>query len=220
MIKAVLFDLDGTLVNSLADLAASSNFALKEFGFPAHKTESFKYFVGDGMPKLIERILPSEKRDENTIKAVLNVFLEHYKEHYCDNTTEYQGIFDALSIIKEKGISCAVVSNKKQDMAVCVTEKFFGNMFSIVCGKREGFPAKPDPALTLQVIKELNVKPSECLFVGDSGMDMAVAKNAGCLALGVLWGFRKKDELLQNGADFLAEKPSDIVRIIEEIQNG
>lgn len=217
MIKAVLFDLDGTLVNSLADLACSTNFALEKFGYDTHEVECFKYFVGDGMPKLIERALPEGKRDEKTINQVLTVFMEHYKAHYCDNTVAYDGILETINSILSKGLKIAVVSNKIQNMAETVTNKIFGDKFSIVCGKREGYPAKPDPTLTLEVIKQLGVKPQECLFIGDSGMDMAVAKNANVLALGVLWGFRKEDELLLNGADFIVSEPCEIINIIEEL---
>ncbi len=217
MIKAVLFDLDGTLVNSLADLAGSTNYALRKFGFPTHEIESFKYFVGDGMPKLIERALPKEKRQETHIKQVLAVFMEHYKKHYCDKTKAYDGILEAVDAIISMGLKTAVVSNKVQDMAETVTNKILGDRFSVVCGKREGYPAKPDPTLTLEVIKQLGVKPQECLFIGDSGMDMAVSKNANCVSLGVLWGFRSEEELLENAADFIINEPSGIIKIIKEL---
>ncbi len=217
MIKAVLFDLDGTLVNSLCDLACSTNYALEKFGLPIHETECFKYFVGDGMPKLIERALPEEKREENYITSVLSVFMEHYKKHYCDNTKAYDGICEAVDAATSMGLKIAVVSNKVQDMAVTVTNKIFGDRFSVVCGKREGYPAKPDPTLTLEVIKEMGVNPQECLFIGDSGMDMAVAKNANCVSLGVLWGFRSEDELIDNGADFIIKEPGQIIKVIEEL---
>ena len=215
MIKALLFDLDGTLVNSLFDLAESTNFALGKMGFDTHDTECFKYFVGDGMQKLIERALPEDKRDIDTVKTTLDIFMNHYREHYVDKTVTYEGILpllDKLSHYKK-----AVVSNKVQEMAIVVTEKLLGDKFDIVCGKREGYPTKPDPTLTLEIISELGVKPKECVFIGDSGMDMKVAKNAGCTALGVLWGFRKKDELLSNGADYIVSTPIEILHIIKEI---
>lgn len=218
MIKAVLFDLDGTLVNSLEDLATSTNFALERFGFPTHETEKFKYFVGDGMPKLIERVLPEDKRDCETHSLVLECFMNHYREHYIDKTSVYIGITELLNCLKQRNIKLAVVSNKAQEMAVTVTEKLFGNgLFDIVCGKQEGYPPKPDPTLTLKVISELSVKPEECVFVGDSGMDMAVAKNAKCVPVGVLWGFREMAELLNFGADFVVSNPNEILQIIGEI---
>jgi len=216
MIKAVLFDLDGTLVNSLCDLANSTNYALNEFGFPTHETEKYKYFVGDGMPKLIERVLPDNKRDDKTQKEVLELFLSHYAKHFVDETVVYDGIEALLGEISKSGIKTAVISNMAQPMAEAVVDKLFGQRFNIVCGKQEGFPAKPDPTLTLKVIEELKVKPNECLFVGDSGMDMAVAVNADCIGVGVLWGFRTKEELEQNGAKYIVSNPSEILDIIGE----
>ena len=217
MIKAVLFDLDGTLVNSLSDLAASTNFALTKFGFPTHETENFKIFVGDGMAKLIERALPEDKRDMETINTTLDIFMEHYRAHYVDETVPYDGILELLD--KLTGVKKAVISNKADEMAIHLTRKLLGERFDIVCGKREGYPTKPDPTLTLEIIEKLGVAPNECIFVGDSGMDMAVAKNSGCIALGVIWGFRSEEELLLNGADYIAKKPAEILQIIKEINN-
>lgn len=219
LIKAVIFDLDGTLVNSLEDLAISTNYALKSFGFPIHETEDYKYFVGDGIPKLIERALPKENRDIKTKKAVLECFLDYYREHYVDKTTVYDGIEELLSLLYAKNIKLAVLSNKAHEMAVTVANKLLPNKFSIVYGKQEGFPTKPDASLTLQLISKLGVDPSECLFVGDSGMDMAAALNAKCFGVGVLWGFRKAEELSLNGAKRIISNPLEIVNIIEELNN-
>ena len=217
MIKAILFDLDGTLVNSLFDLSCSTNFALTKMGFKTHETEKFKYFVGDGMSKLIERALPQDKRDNETIKTTWDIFMDHYREHFVDKTVAYDGISELLDRLSD--YKMAVVSNKIQEMATVVTEKLLGDKFQIVCGKREGYPTKPDPTLTLEIINELGVKPEECLFIGDSGMDMAVAKNASCVGVGVLWGFRKEDELRENGADYIVSAPQDILGILKEINN-
>lgn len=215
MIKAVLFDLDGTLVNSLFDLGASTNYALEKMGFPTHETEKYKYFVGDGMAKLIERALPESKRDKETIKTTLDIFMEHYRAHYVDKTVPYDGISELLD--KLTGVKKAVISNKADEMVIPLTKKLLGDRFDIVCGKREGYPTKPDPTLTLEIIGELGVEPKECIFVGDSGMDMAVAKNSGCVAVGVLWGFREKEELLANGADYIISSPDEILHILEEL---
>lgn len=217
MIKAVLFDLDGTLVNSLYDLAASCNFALESFGFPVHETEKYKYFVGDGMQKLVERILPSNKRDTDTHKKVFEAFTRHYRGHYVDKTVPYDGILDMLSVLKSKGYKLAVISNKAHNMAVEVVNKLLPDTFDAVYGKLEGYPTKPDAALTLKLMAELDAKPENCILVGDSGMDMAAAKNAACKGLGVLWGFRTEAELTENGADYIVTKPSEILKIIKEI---
>ena len=219
MIKAVLFDLDGTLVNSLNDLADSTNFALESLGFPTHETEKYRYFVGDGIPKLIERALPEGEKTEENKNKCLELFMARYREHYFDKTDAYDGIKDLLSGLKKQGLKIAVISNKAQEMAQKVVDKVFGNMFDAVAGKREGYKTKPDPALTLEVVKELGVTPDNCVLIGDSGMDMAAAVNAKVTGIGVLWGFRDREELLSNGAKFIAGKPSQILDIIKGIQN-
>ena len=220
MIKAVIFDLDGTLVNSLEDLAISTNYALNLFGFPTHETDKYKYFIGDGMQKLIERVLPEDNRDSETKTKVFDAFINYYSKHYLDKTVAYDGIHNVIKTLKQDGIKIAVVSNKADKMAKIVVEKIFANIFDFVVGKRDGYPTKPDPKLTLEVIDILGVNPQECAFVGDSGMDMAAAKNSGCLAVGVLWGFRESQELQENGADYLLEKTLDIPELIRKLNNG
>lgn len=216
MIKAVLFDLDGTLVNSLYDLAASTNYALKRMGFPTHDTDKYRYFVGNGMPKLIERVLPEGKKTGEIHKECLDIFMAHYKEHYVDKTCVYNGIEQLLADLKAKGLKLAVISNKQQQMAQIVVNKLFSeDIFDIVSGKQEGYPAKPDPTLTLKIINDLGVTPDECVFIGDSGMDAATAVNAGCIGIGVLWGFREEDELRQNGANYIVSKPCEILEVIK-----
>lgn len=217
MIKAVLFDLDGTLVNSLADLADSTNYALSLYGCPIHNTEEYKYFVGDGIPKLIERALPEGKRSGETKQAVLAAFLKHYKEHFADKTVAYDGINELLSRLEANRIKTAVVSNKAQEMAQKVVHKIFTHKFDTVFGKREGVLSKPDPTSVITVAAEMGLKAEECLLAGDSGMDAAAAKNAGCTAVGVLWGFRTEEELLKNGADYTVKAPEEIINIIKEL---
>lgn len=218
MIRLVLFDLDGTLVNSLFDLADSCNYALRQLGFPTHKTEKYKYFVGDGIPKLIERALPKESYTAEIHKKCLNIFMERYKAHYVDKTLVYEGINELISELKSRGIKLGVVSNKAHEMALIVVNKLFGeNVFDAVYGKVEGFPTKPDSALTLKVINELGCTREETVFIGDSGMDSKTAVNAGCTGIGVLWGFRDKSELIENGADYTVKKPNEILKILEEI---
>lgn len=215
MIKAVLFDLDGTLVDSIRDLADSTNYALAGLGFPTRKTELFYTFVGDGIPKLIERALPAGVSPEIR-EAALQRFMEHYRVHYADQTVCYPGIPELVAQLRAAGLLTAVISNKAQEMAVIVTEKLLGGQFDCITGKQPGFATKPDPALTLKVIHELGVLPQECVLVGDSGMDMAAAVNAGCKAIGVLWGFRSREELTANGGQFLAERPEQILDLIKE----
>ncbi len=214
MIKAVIFDLDGTLVDSLGDLCDSTNYALRKFGFPEHERQKFNYFVGDGVPKLIERAIPKEKFNLEIQQKVYGEFMLHYRKHFLDKTQPYIQIPEAIQQLKEAGIKLAVVSNKVDEMTQKIVSKFFANTFSAVIGKTEEYPLKPDPTSTLDIIKKLGVEPYECAFVGDSGMDMLTAKNAGCVAVGVLWGFRTCEELKENGAQFLLENPCEIAPLI------
>ncbi len=214
MIKAVIFDLDGTLVDSLGDLCDSTNFALRKFGFPDHEKKEYKYLVGSGIANLIEQALPKNARGTEKQQMVFDEFMSHYREHFLDTTKPYENILEALKQLKEAGIKLAVVSNKADEMTVKVVSKLFTDEFSIVTGKKANYPVKPDPTLTLEIIKQLGATPNECAFVGDSGVDMATAKNAGCIAVGVLWGFRLREELEENGADYLLHNPSQIAPFI------
>ena len=219
MIKAVLFDLDGTLANSIEDLADSTEKALEKLGFPGHTLAEYKYFVGDGIPKLIERALPESGRDEKTLNTCLELFMEDYRVHYHDKTKAYDGVREMLADLKKSGLKLAIISNKAQEMAEKVVTNLFGNIFDLVAGKREGYKTKPDPALTLLVIHSLGVAPAECILAGDSGMDMAAAVNAGALPVGVLWGFRTAEELRENGAEYLMSAPAEITELIGKL-NG
>ena len=217
MIKAVLFDLDGTIANSLLDLALSVNYALCKFCFPERETEQFKYFAGDGMPKMVERALPDDKKNKTTVSEVLNVFLKYYSEHYCDNTREYDGMTELIDNLKEKNIAVAVVTNKAQEMAQKVVKKLYGERFDLILGKREGIPAKPDPAAAFMAMRELGVSPEECVFVGDSQNDVLTGVNSGAYPVGVLWGFREKEELVLGGATSIINSPKELLAIIESL---
>ncbi len=216
MIKAVLFDLDGTIANSLKDLANAVNFALSHENFPLHEVEEFKMFVGDGMPKMIERALPEEHRDAETVERMLNYCLEHYSVHYADYTSSYEGVPELISELKKMGLIIAVVTNKMQEMADIVVSKLYGDTFEKVFGKREGVPAKPDPTMALLAMEELGVKPCECVFIGDSGMDVLTGVRSGALPVGELWGFRGEEELKENGAKYIISKPCELIDIIKE----
>ena len=219
MYKAVIFDLDGTLVNSLDDLAVACNYSLEKHGFNTYPVDDYKYLVGDGMVKLIERAIANDSVDSSVFDSVFNDFMAYYRQHYLVYTKEYDGIIEALKLLDEMGMKLAVISNKADEMANIIVREFFGDIFTKVTGKREGYPTKPDPTLTLKIIEEMGVKPSECIFVGDSGMDCANAVNSGCYPLGVLWGFRKEDELVANGAKTVINHPSEIVPFVKEIIN-
>jgi phosphoglycolate phosphatase len=211
---AVLFDLDGTLVNSLKDLAISVNYILKKAGFPTHPVEAYKYFAGDGIDKMLERALPEENRSRQAVLKFKKMFLEYYSVHYADNTLPYNGLNSLINELKAKGIKLAVVTNKAQEMAEKVIYKLYGDSFDCILGLREGVPPKPDPAGILMAMEMLNVTPSRCAFVGDSGMDVAGGVNAGAYPIGVLWGFRKKDELLKYGAKSFASNSNELLSIL------
>lgn len=210
MIKAVLFDLDGTLVNSLGDLADAGNVAVAHFGVAPYNEEQYKYFVGDGMVKLVERILPPKMRERETVEKCFKIFYEYYSRHYADKTVAYDGLPQLIGTLKGKGILTAVVTNKAQEMAELIVKRCYGDSFDVILGKTEHLPLKPNPASLLEVCRRLGINAYECAFVGDSGMDMEAAVRAEMYPIGVLWGFRKADELLSCGAKALASDASEL----------
>lgn len=217
MIKAVLFDLDGTLADSLIDLADGVNRALVQTGYPTHPVDAFKYFVGDGIPKMIERALPESYRSADKVNELKDIFLPYYSVHYSDNTYAYTGMPELVNTLKQKGFIVAVVTNKDQTMANEVVTSLYGDVFDLIFGKRDGIPAKPDPTAALMAMEQLGVKPYECVFLGDSGMDVATAVNSGAVPVGELWGFRERDELLSNGAKYIINEPQELLTLIEEL---
>lgn len=219
MIKAVIFDLDGTLVNSLQDLAVATNYALEKHGFNAYPLEDYKYLIGYGMAKLIEKAIPKDALTEETFESVFKSFMDYYREHCLVYTRLYDGMGNAVKTLNEMGFKLAVVSNKADDITNVIVKECFGDIFMAVVGKREGIPVKPDPTLTLMIMEQIDVKPHECIFIGDSGMDCENAVNSGCYPLGVLWGFRKKDELMAGGAKALISHPDEIVPFVKELLN-
>ncbi|MCI8497290.1 MAG: HAD family hydrolase [Clostridiales bacterium] len=214
--KTFLFDLDGTLINSLGDLADSVNLVLKKRGLPTHPEEAYCYFVGDGMRNLIIRALPEDLRTPDMIEEVLQDYASYYSRHTAVRTRPYPGIVETLRELKELGCKTAVVTNKPDPQAnIVIKELFEEGMFDIVAGNREGFKTKPDPSLALDVMRRLLVQPEDCVFVGDSGVDMQTAKNCGALPVGVLWGFRTEQELLDNGALHLIDTPTRLIKFVK-----
>ena len=213
MFEAVIFDLDGTLLNTLDDLADSANHVLLEHGFSTYPTEKYKTFVGNGIPKLIERVLP-DGVSKDIFEETLSEFKVYYGEHKNDKTAPYDGITEMLVKLKERGVKLCVLSNKQHEIAREVIKYYFGDdLFDIVMGKAEQFPTKPDPASCNYVISKLNIPKSNILYAGDSNVDMITASNAGLVKCGVSWGFRSVEELTIAGADYIAHEPGDIVKI-------
>jgi phosphoglycolate phosphatase len=210
MTKAVIFDLDGTLVNSIYDLAASGNYALEKVGLAPFDIERYNYFVGNGIPLLIERMTNAHNRPD-LYDEVYKHFEEYYAQHYADKTKAYDGIKDLLATLKQKGIKLGVVSNKAHKFTLVVVEKVFGkDYFNKVFGNRDGVPTKPHPDAVLEILDIFNVDKKDCLYVGDTGVDMQTGKNAGLKTIGVTWGFRPKQELIDNDACVIVDHPKEI----------
>ena len=216
-IKAVLFDLDGTLMNTLDDLADAVNFALDFFGFETHSIEKYRYFVGNGIPNLIMRATPENHRDETTLAAVKKKFYEYYNLHSMKKTRPYSGIPETLAALKKAGIKTAVVTNKDDAAAKIIINGFFPNSFDFVFGTSEDIPKKPDPTIVRIATEKLGVTADECVFVGDSCVDMETAGNSGIYSVGVTWGFRPKTELIEYGASVIVNTPDEIISVIKKL---
>lgn len=211
-IELIIFDLDGTLLDTLEDLADSGNYILRKYGFPEHKLDSYRYFVGDGIRKLIERILPEDKRNEEFIDEVKKEFMIYYGEHKYDKTTPYKGIIELLETLQKRTIKLAVASNKTHEIIEHVMDYYFPTIhFDAVFGQRKGIPVKPNPTIVYDILNKTNISKENTLYVGDTSIDMLTASNSGLKSVGVLWGFRTKEELLQAGADFIIEKPEKLL---------
>ena len=211
MFQAVIFDLDGTLLNTLEDLAAAGNYALRQAGLPEHPVQAYRYFVGNGIPRLIERIT-GENGDKR--EQVHRSFLAYYGEHKEDRTRPYLGILELLDSLRERGIRLGVVSNKDDGAVKSMIRSYFGDRFQVVLGRRDGLPPKPDPGLVQEALHSLAVPPEETLYVGDSSVDILTAKAAGTASCGVLWDFRTEEELREAGAERLAADPSELLHHI------
>lgn len=211
MKKLVIFDLDGTLLDTLADLAESTNEALSLNGFPRHDIGEYKFFVGNGINKLFERALPEGAKTEANIQRVRKAFLAHYDVHNTDLSRPYPGIPALLEELQNAGVRLAVASNKYQAATCKLIAHFFPAIrFAAVLGQREGVPAKPDPAIVREILTLTGVEPADALYVGDSGVDMQTALQGGVTACGVTWGFRPRTELDSFRPAYIADRPVQI----------
>ena len=215
MIKTILFDLDGTLLNTIDDLADAANWVCTQNGWPTFPVETYKHFVGNGIPKLVERFSPENARTPEQLAATLAAFSARYDAHKEDKTAPYPGMAELLDALQAEGIQTAVFSNKADPLCGKIIEHYFGTgSFAIVRGNRPGVPTKPDPAGVYSLMKDLGAEASSTLFVGDSDVDIYTGHNAGLHAVGALWGFRGKAELTAAGADALAAVPADILAFV------
>ena len=214
MYQTVLFDLDGTLLDTIEDLAAAGNHVCRENGWPVYSVEEFRAMVGHGIRNLVTQFSPEAYRDEAHVDGTLAQFSAYYGAHSMDHTRPYSGIPALLSRLHDAGICLAVCSNKADDFSRQLIEHYFPSRFSLVRGKLDGVPVKPDPAVVSAILEALHADPTTALFVGDSSVDIQTGHNAGLVACGVTWGFRSRQSLIDAGADFLSDTADALERLI------
>ena len=214
--RAVLFDLDGTLVDTLEDLGDSMNAALQAHGYPVHPLPAYRYFVGDGVENLVRRALPKTAGlDEHIVARVVPVMRAEYARRWKDKTRLYPGVAELLDALRERGVKIAVLSNKPHAATMEVVEHFLSAWhFDAAFGARAGVPIKPDPGAALEVARAVGVPPESVLYLGDTNTDMKTARAAGMFAAGALWGFRTAEELSESGAAALAAHPLDVLKLL------
>ncbi|MDE5799538.1 MAG: HAD family hydrolase [Paramuribaculum sp.] len=211
----VIFDLDGTLLNTIADLAQATNYALEQTGFPPHATAAYPYFVGNGVRRLMERVLPEDMRSDENVDRLLEHFRSYYDTHLYTHTQPYPGIPELLRELRARGISVAVASNKYQGAVERLIAHFFPDIeWAAVRGQNEGIPVKPDPSIVFEILYKHPTPKHDVIYVGDSGVDIITARRAGVTAVGVTWGFRPESELRDNYADYIAATPEAVLGIV------
>ena len=214
--KAILFDLDGTLLNTLEDLGNAANRVLDKYGFPTHTMADYRFFVGDGVVTLMNRALPEDKRNNDTIQICVKTFREEYGKSWNVKTRPYDGVPEMLDALATHGLKMAVLSNKPDEFTkLCVTEYLPKWAFDIVLGQRNSLPLKPDPSGALEIAKCLDVPSSHFIYLGDTAIDMKTAVAADMFPVGALWGFRTGKELLENGAQALIKRPQEILNLLD-----
>jgi len=216
--KAILFDLDGTLLDTLDDLTDATNAVLRHFGFPEHARDAYKYFVGGGAADLMRAALPANLDPGPADRqALMTQFLIEYTNYLNKKTKPYPGIVEMLHTLHTRGIQLSILSNKPDFFTKqCVNDLLSDCTFRVVYGARDGVPKKPDPQACLEIAAMMGLLPADFLYVGDSGIDMCTARAAGMQAMGVLWGFRTAAELQENGAHVLVETPAQILDYCED----
>lgn len=215
MKQLVIFDLDGTLLNTIADLGNAANHALEKAGLPTHPRQAYPRFVGNGVRKLIERVLPESLRTGEKVESMLDDFKQYYDSHLTDFTEPYPGIPELLQDLAQRGVRLAVASNKYQSAVERLVNHFFpGIPWAAIEGQKEGIPVKPDPSIVFEILTKSPASKADVLYVGDSGVDMETARRACVESCGVTWGFRRLDELIDNHADHVAGTTLQLLRLI------
>ena len=213
MAKCIIFDLDGTLLDTLEDIAISANFALTSLGFQAEEMQNYRYYVGEGVVKLFENIFASHPQSEETINQAVTLFEKHYTKQFFHHTKPYEGVSKMLTFFKKRGFKMAILSNKPDSFTKMCALKYFRQwQFDAVFGSRKDVSRKPDPYTALEIATSLSIELSECYFLGDTLIDMKTANAANMVALGALWGFRDEDELRRYGARDVFKSPSEVIK--------
>ncbi|HUI92964.1 MAG TPA: HAD family hydrolase [Chitinivibrionales bacterium] len=218
---AAVFDLDGTLLDTLADIAAAVNRALASLGLPPHQVDDYRLFVGEGIRVLAQRVLPPDRQSDAEVTACLSAINSEYGKGLFGETRPYPGISELLDALVKRKMSLAIVSNKPHDLTLRSVNKLLAGVpFGAVLGERKGVATKPDPAIALEAASQLHVEPAACVYIGDSGIDMQTAKRAGMFPVGALWGFRGKEELVRSGARALIGSPLELIKVIDNPFEG
>lgn len=216
MFKAVMFDLDGTLLYTLEDLADSLNHVLAGEGLPVHDNDKYRLMVGNGLEMLVVRALPAGLRLPAHVRPIFRKFLERYRANQCLKTRPYPGVEEVLKNLKERGLKLAVLSNKTHANTLEVVDNYFPTAFLRVLGMRPDVPPKPDPAGALEIARDFSLDPASFIFLGDSDVDMETARNAGMFPVGAAWGYRSSAELRRAGAATIIETPLDLLRQLSD----
>ena len=213
--RLAIFDLDGTLLDTVADLANATNQALAKCGYPTHPTEAYYHFVGNGINKLFARALPEEARNEENVLRIRTHFIPYYNEHNADDSRPYPGIVELLHKLQFHGVQVAVASNKYQQATAKLVAHFFPDIrFAAVYGQREGVAIKPAPTIVNDILSVTGVSRADTIYIGDSGVDMLTAHNAEVESIGVTWGFRDEEELSSNGANHIVHHAEEILKLV------
>ncbi|MCS1407891.1 MAG: Phosphoglycolate phosphatase [Verrucomicrobia subdivision 3 bacterium] len=212
---AVLFDLDGTLLDTLEEIATTANAVLDRHGYSGHKIEAYRYFIGGGVGRLVERILPEGCRSNEQVRQFTQELADEYERRSDLLTKIYPGIPELLTALEDLEIDKAILSNKPHHLTLsCVSRFLSAWRFHLVLGQKAGIPRKPDPAGALKVAEDLGLPATSVLYVGDTDVDMTTARAAGMTSVGVLWGFRSREELVAHHADFIVEAPDEILSFL------